>query len=247
MKRMKKTKRSGLWICFGILILLGIVGGVLIKLGFYEKTMDYFMSNREANRLISYLGIRDYEYTDRLGSKFTVAQAKQLLEKAEISEDKVTVSFEYKPNFLPLTVGQFEALYENMITELELDRLSEESLYIYEVDNETNKVIDGVAYELVRTNNGDYYMEKEYAMDNSYMGKVVKVYVSNNEIILCQGESKEQVSVSNAYMSKVTEEDGEKKLLVYVNGSMKKLPLSKNVAKTIGKEGFLCDLSLIHI
>ena len=51
-----------------ILVVLGVIGGVLIKLGFYRTLSNQFMPNREANRLISYLGVNDYEYTDRLGS-----------------------------------------------------------------------------------------------------------------------------------------------------------------------------------
>ena len=75
MKAVKKNrKKTGIWIIVWILVILGIAGGILIKLGFYQKAMDQFMSNREANRLISYLGINDYEYTDRLGSNFTVKQ-----------------------------------------------------------------------------------------------------------------------------------------------------------------------------
>lgn len=244
MKKNKKKKHSGLWIGISILALLGIVGGVLIKLGFYQTLTNQFMPNREANRLISYLGVNDYEYTDRLGSSFTVAQARQLLKQADVSMDQVDVSLENKPGFLPLTTKQFEKLYDTLIQVLELDRLSSENLYIYEIDNAVNKVIDGVAYEVVSTNNGDYYMEKDYGLDSAYVGKVVRVYVSNNEIILCQGESKEQVTVQNAYLSKVTEEDGKYTVLAYVDSSAKKFDVSKEVAQTIQGEGFLCDIVL---
>lgn len=245
MKAVKKSrKKTGLWIVILILVILGIAGGVLIKLGFYQKAMDQFMSNREANRLISYLGINDYEYTDRLGSNFTVKQARQLLKQADVEESKIGVSLEHRPGFMPVTVKQFEKIYESLITELELDRLSSESLYIYDIDNAVNKVIDGVAYEVISTNNGDYYMQKDYGLDNAYVGKVVHVYVSNNEIILCQGESKDSVVVKNAYYSKITESDGGKALLVYVSGKAKKLPVEESIAKTIKGEKYLCDITL---
>ncbi len=245
MKKANRTKkRTGLWIFVSILVIIGIVGGVLIKLGFYQKTMDQFMSNREANRLISYLGINDYEYTDRLGSRFTVAQAKKLLKQAEVSYDKVDVSLEHRPGFLPLTAKQFEKIYDALIEQLQLDRLMSENLYIYDIDNAVNKVIDGVAYEVVSTNNGDYYMEKDYGLDNDYVKKVVRVYVSNNEIILCQGESDDTVTIKNAYFSKVTEEDGKNVILAYVNSAARKFDVDKALVKTISGENFLCDLTL---
>lgn len=244
MNKNKKKKHSGLWICISILALLGIVGGVLIKLGFYQTMTNQFMPNREANRLISYLGVNDYEYTDRLGSLFTVAQARQLLKQADVSPDQVNISLEKRPGFLPLTTKQFEKLYDTLIQVLELDRLSSENLYIYEIDNAVNKVIDGVAYEVVSTNNGDYYMEKDYGLDSAYVGKVVRVYVSNNEIILCQGESKEQITIQNAYLSKVTEEDGKYIVLAYVDSSAKRFEASKEIAESIPAEGFLCDIAL---
>lgn len=240
----KKRKHSGLWIVIGILAVFGIVGGISLKLGFYEKLTNRFMPNREANRLISYLGVNDYEYTDRLGSSFTVTQAKQLLKQAGMSYDQAGISLEHKPGFFPLTTRQFEKLYDAMIQTLELDRLMSENLYIYDIDNAVNKVIDGVAYEVVSTNNGDYYMEKDYGLDSAYIGKVVRVYVSNNEIILCQGESKEQITVENAYLSKVTEEEGQYHILAYVDSSAKKFPVSKDVAKGINGEDFLCDIVL---
>ena len=245
MKAVKKNrKKTGIWIIVWILVILGIAGGILIKLGFYQKAMDQFMSNREANRLISYLGINDYEYTDRLGSNFTVKQARQLLKQADVETSRIGVSLEHRPGFMPVTVRQFEKIYESLITELELDRLSNENLYIYDIDNAVNKVIDGVAYEVISTNNGDYYMQKDYGLDNAYVGKVVHVYVSNNEIILCQGESKDSVLVKNAYFSKITESDGKKALLVYVSGKAKKLPVEESVAKTIKGEKYLCDIAL---
>lgn len=244
MKKNRKRKHSGLWILVGILAVFGVIGGILIKLGFYQTLSNQFMPNREANRLISYLGVNDYEYTDRLGSSFTVTQAKQLLKQADVPYDQVDVSLEHKPGFLPLTTKQFEKLYDAMIQALELDRLMNENLYIYDIDNAVNKVIDGVAYEVVSTNNGDYYMEKDYGLDSAYIGKVVRVYVSNNEIILCQGESKEQVTVKNAYLSKVSEEDGDYNVLAYVDSSAKKFPVSKEVAKSIKGENFLGDIIL---
>ena len=167
-----------------------------------DKEQFIKMMNEEANRLISYLGISEYEYSDRLGSAFTVGNAKGLLDSASLSYDKVDIQLKYVPNFVPLTKNQFESLYSSMITALELDRLSSESLYIYNIDSANEQVIDGVVYEVVNTNNGDYYMEKDYGMDSSYIGKVAKVYVSNNEIILCEGESNSDVTIRNAYLKK---------------------------------------------
>lgn len=222
-----KQKKKVLWIIAIILVLLGIVGGVLIKTVFYEKVGDGAMSNKEANRLISYLGINDYDYPDRLGSSFTVKEAKKLLKQADISLDKVSVDLGHLPGFMPLTQKQFESIYNTMITELQLDRVHSLDLYIYNIDNANDKDIDGVVYEVVSTNDGDYYMEKEYGLDQEYIGKVVRLYVSNNEIILCIGESTEKITLKNGYVSKLSNEDGEDKLLVYIDGSMKKFPVAK--------------------
>lgn len=203
------------------------------------------MVNDEANRLISYLGIRDYEYSDRLGSSFTVGDAKDLLNCAEIDYDKVEVPLKYVPDFIPLTKKQFESLYSSLILALELDRLSSESLYIYNIDSANEQEIDGVIYEIINTNNGDYYMEKNYGIDNSYIGKVVKVYVSNNEIILCQGESDEEVSLHNVYLSKrTTNETDQEVLLCYVNGHTYQFLISDKMKDGGETEACLCDLTM---
>lgn len=243
-EKQAKKKRTWLWLLLFLLVIFGIAGGILIKTGFYRKTLDGFMPNSEANRLISYLGISDYEYTDRLGSSFTVKSAKKLLETAEISADKIDVNLEHMPGFMPLTRKQFEKMYDSMIAELQLDRLQSVSLYIYDIDNSNDKEIDGVVYEVVSTSSGDYYMEKDYGLDSGYIGKVVRLYVSNNEIILCLGNSNEDVTLKNAYASKVSEEKGENFLLAYVNGGMQKLPLAAKA--DLGEEikECLCDITI---
>lgn len=243
-KKKNGRKRKAVWIVVFLLVVLGITGGVLIRTVFYDKAGEGMMSNSEANRLISYLGISDYQYTDRLGSSFTVKSARKLAEAAGVSMDKIDVELSYVPGWIPLTRKQFGNLYDSLIRELELDRLYSTSLYIYDIDNANDKEIDGIVYEVISTSDGDYYMEKDYGLDRSYVGKVASFYVSNNEIILCLGESSDEVMIQNAYASKVVEEDGEKKLLAYVNGGMHKLPLAKKSEVGDSVTECLCDILL---
>lgn len=237
----KKSKKI-LWIILAILIIFGITGSVLIKTVFYEKVGDGMMSNSEANRLISYLGINDYEYTDRIGSSFTVKSAKNLLKASGISMDQTDVGIEYLPDFVPLTRKQYEGIYDTVIQKLELDRLFSINLYIYDIDSTKDKEIDGIVYEVVSTSNGDYFMQKDYGLDKEYIGKVVRLYVSNNEIILCLGENEESILIQNAYTSKITEEDGKKQLLAYVNGTMQKLPLASKADVDLNIKNCLSDI-----
>lgn len=167
----KKSKKV-LWIILAVLVILGVTGGVLIKTVFYDKVGDGVMSNAEANRLISYLGINEYEYTDKIGSSFTVKSAKNLLKAADISIDRIGVKIEYLPGFVPLTKKQFESIYDTMIKELELDRLFSANLYIYDVDNTKDKEIDGVVYEVVNTSDGDYFMQKDYTLIKIISGRL---------------------------------------------------------------------------
>lgn len=242
----KKKKRVSVIIVLLLLVIIGIAGGVIIKTVFYEKVGDGVMSNTEANRLISYLGISDYEYTDRLGSSFTVKSARKLLQDAEVSFDKVDVPLEHVPGFIPLTRKQFESLYDSLVQELELDRLSSLNLYIYDIDNANDKEIDGVLYEVVSTSNGDYYMEKDYGLDSAYVGKVVKLYVSNNEIILCLGEVSEEIVIQNAYTSKVAEEDGKQMLFAYVDGGVQKFPVTGKAGLGGDMKECLCDIKITN-
>ncbi len=243
-ERIKKNKKF-LWLVLFFFVILGTVGGVSIKYVFFEHIGRGAMTNAEANRLISYLGIHDYEYSDRLGSSFLAGSAKKLIKKSGVSYDKIDVQIKNMPNFVPLTKKQFESIYSSLIVELELDRLSSENLYIFNIDTANVQEIDGIVYEIVYTNAGDYYMEKDYGMDISYIGKIVQVYVSNNEIILCQGESEENVQIRNSYVSKITKNESEEDvLLVHVNGESYQIPIADKAKKSIPKEGFLCDLSV---
>ena len=246
MNKEKTSKKNKVkWIILLFLVLIGIVGGLLIKFVFYEGIGHGTMVNDEANRLISYLGVSEYEYSDRIGSSFTVGDAKDLLKSAEVSYDKVDVQLEYVPNFVPLTREQFESLYSSLIVALELDRLSSKSLYIYNIDSVNEQEIDGVIYEVINTNDGDFYMEKDYGMDSSYIGKVVKVYVSNNEIILCQGESEESVTIRNAYVSKhVKDENKQDVILVYVNGNAYQFEIADDITDNSKNEACVCDIAI---
>lgn len=233
----KKKLKITLIILF-IFVILGIAGGFLMKEVFYKDMGKGTMSNEEANRLIRYLSLNEYEYSDRMGSSFTVASAKNLLDAAHISYDQVHVSLQYKPGFMPLTKKEFETLYDDMIELLELERLSCRNLYIYEIDSANDEEIDGVIYELVSTNEGNFYMEKDYGMDHSNEGKVVEVYVSNNEIILCLGDSSHAVTISNAYASKVSGEI----LYAYAGGTMREFPISKTDTINEKTQSCLCDI-----
>lgn len=249
MMKKKGTKKRKLWfIILTFFVLIGIVGGLLIKFVFYDHVGRGTMNNEEANRLISYLGISEYEYSDRLGSSFTVGAAKDLLESAEVTYDQVDVQLKYVPDFVPLTKAQFESLYSSLIVVLELDRLSSESLYIYDIDSANEQEIDGIIYEVINTNDGDYYMEKDYGMESSYIGKVAKVYVSNNEIILCQGESADAVTIRNAYISKqTTNEAGDNVLLTSVNGSTYEFQAAERMKDNGEKEACLCDITISNL
>ena len=247
MNRQKKIKKKGkpfLKIVLLLLVVFGIVGGIFIKTAFFDKGTTGKMSNEEANRLIRYLGINDYEYIDRLGSSFTVKSAKELLEAADVSLDKVDVKLKNLPGFVTLSRKQFVSIYEILIQELEIDRLQNLNLYIYDIDNANDKEIDGVVYEVVSTSAGDYYMEKDYGLDSAYIGKIVNLYVSNNEIILCLGESEESITIKNAYASKVLEEEGDKLLLSYVNGKMQKFPLAFRAEVDENIKDCLCDITI---
>lgn len=244
MDKQKGKKSKVLRLVLLCFVIFGIIGGILIRTVFYEKVTDVWMSNAEANRLISYLGINDYEYIDRLGSSFTVKSAKNLLETAGVSLEKIDINLEHIPGFMPLTKQQFESIYDTLIQELELNRLQSLSLYIYDIDNANDKEINGVVYEVVSTSAGDYYMEKDYGMDSAYSGKVVSLYVSNNEIILCLGESNESITIKNAYASKVSEEDGEKLLLCYVDGKMQKFSLASKADINEDMKECLCDIMI---
>lgn len=241
-----KKKRISWIIVLFVFVIIGIAGGVTIKTVFYEKVGEGVMSNTEANRLISYLGISDYEYTDRLGSSFTVNSAKKLLKAADIAYDKIDIPLEHVPGFVPLTRKQFESLYDSMVQELELERLSSLSLYIYDIDSANDKEIDGVLYEVVSTSNGDYYMEKDYGLDSAYVGKVVRLYVSNNEIILCLGEDSAEITIQNAYASKVAEEEGSQMLFAYVDGSVRKFPVTGKAQLKNDMKQCLCDIKITN-
>lgn len=243
-KEKKRSKKLVLVMVLAIFVLIGLTGGVLIKTVYYDKFGDGVMANQEANRLITYLGLNEYKYTEKIGSAFTYADARILLDCAEVSYEEVGVAVRGIPGFIPLTKKQFETIYTSLIEQLELTRLSSGSLYIFDIDSSNEKEIGGVIYEVIGTSNGDYYMEKDYGMDHSFIGKVVSVYVSNNEIILCQGESSDTVSVKNAYAVKVTEEEDGEYLISYVNGTMEKLPLANNAEIPEKLDGCLCDISL---
>lgn len=241
-----RKKKKILPVILGIFVVIGLVGGIFIKtLVHDEKSNGMTITNSEAIRLISYLGVGGYDYPDKLGSAFTVGEAKKLFEAAGVDVEKAEVAILHTPGFIPLTRTQFESLYGTLIEELQLDRLFSTNLYIYDIDHSNDKEIDGIVYEIVNTSSGDYYMEKDYGMSHDYIGKVVKLYVSNNEIILCLGESRENVVIKNTYVSDVSEgEDGEE-LLCYVNGTMQRLPFASKDAVPAEQDGnYLADINI---
>ena len=246
-KNIEKKRKKPIWLIVVLfLAVVGVVGGVLIKTVFYEKMGEGTMPNPEANRLISYLGINDYQYTDKLGSSFTFGAAKELVKKAGVSYEKVDITLKNVPGFIPMTRKQFETLYDSMVKNLELDRLSCQSFYIYDIDSANDKEIDGIVYEVVSTSNGDYYMEKDYGLDSAYIGKIVRLYLSNNEIILCMGESGEEIAIRNAYVAKVAKEEKELWLYAYVDGESRKFPLTKGAGIDEAQGECLCDIHITN-
>lgn len=241
-KKIKKKKKIWPFILL-FLVVVGLAGGIVIKTMVYDnKSNGMTVSNSEAIRLISYLGVGEYEYPDKLGSSFTVKEAKKLFEAAGVDIMKAEVSISGMPGFVPLTRSQFESLYGTLVKELELDRLFSTDLYIYGMDSVNDKEIDGIVYEIVNTSAGDFYMEKDYGIDQAYIGKVVKMYVSNNEIILCLGESKESVTIHNVYVSGVMNEDGKEQLLCYVNGMMQRFDISSKDVVSAENKNYLADI-----
>lgn len=243
-KAKRKKKYGILRIFIILLVMVGVIGGVLIKTVFREQLTNVTMPNTEANRLISYLGLSEYEYTDKLGSSFTYSAARDLLDAASVPYDKTEVALEHMPGFMPLTRKQFESIYGTLIQELEINRLQSVSLYIYDIDHANDRNIDGISYELVKTSGGEYYIEKDYALDSGYIGKLVRLYISNNEIILCLGESNETITIRNAYVAKITEENGEEQLLCYIDGIMQRFLLDVNSKEMAENENSLCDIML---
>lgn len=214
----KKKRIKVVSVIILVLTVFGIAGGFFIKNMLFKNPEEGAMSNLEANRLIRYLNLNEYAYSDRMGSSFTVKDAKNLLDAAGISYDKVGVSLSNKPGFMSLSREQFASIYNDMIEILQIERLSGRDLYIFNIDAADDEEIDGVVYELVSTSLGDFYMEKEYGMDHAYIGKIVKVYISNNEIILCMGESDASVTISNVYATKISEENEKSVLYAYADG-----------------------------
>ncbi len=246
MKGHKSGKIKIAMVILVVLAVLGVIGGILVKEVFYKKVGQGTISNQEANRLIRYLSLNDYQYSERLGSSFTVSLARDLLKSAGVSEDKISVSLKGKPGFCPITKKQFETIYDELIDLLDLERLSSRNLYIFEIDSANDEEIDGVVYELISTNEGNYYMEKDYGMDHSYVGKVVKVYLSNNEIIMCLGESKESVTIPNAYATKITNGEEGKALHIYAGGVMRTLQIAKDADVQEKMDACLCDVDITN-
>ncbi len=233
-------KRGKIWIFLLVLfVIFGLVGGIVIKELFFNNDETGSVSNQEANRLIRYLSLSDYEYSDRLGSSFTVEDAKKLIQAANISEDKLHVTLKHKPGFMPLTREEFVSVYNDLIQLLNLERLSCRDLYIYGIDSANDEEIDGVSYEMINTNEGNFYMEKDYGMSHSYENKVVEVYVSNNEIILCLGESDNTVTIHNSYATKISD----RTLYVYAGGTMRELALDENADIKKDLKACLCDVT----
>lgn len=243
----KKKHHKGLIIFVIILALFGITGGALIKLGFFEKMISArYMPTDEANRLISYLGISDYEYTDRWGSSFTFEETKKLVASSKVSSDKFSVSLSDKPGFMPITREQFESVYETLIKELELERLSKQDIYIYDIDSAGNMELNGITYELIHTSAGDCYMEKDYGFPREYVGKIVSVYLSNNELILCMGESDAEVTIKNVYVSDISEENGTKIMHSYVDLKLHDFTITESFTDKVPENGYLCDVVLTN-
>ncbi len=246
MKRQKKRKkRKGkkpVALLLFLLVIIGLTGGFFVKTVLYEKVGKGTMSNQEANRLISYLGLSDYTYTDRLGSSFTAESARKLLAAAEVPVSSVDGLVQYMPGWLPVSREQFGAMYDVLINKLELSRLYSTSLYIADIDSANDREINGILYEVVNTSDGDYFMEKDYGLDRSLVGTVADFYVSNNEIILCLGESEKEVVLPNAYAVKILQEDGRERLQAYLMGKRQELPVAKKAGITLDPEGMLCDV-----
>lgn len=244
MKQKNGKKKSKIrYIIIVLLVLLGVGGGIGFRV-FFSGNESSSMPNDEANRLIRYLGLGEYEYSDRLGSYFTVGDAKRLLDAADISKGQVEGNYLDMPNFTIVSRKQFEELYATMVSKLEIERLRTEQLYIYSIDAANDREIDGIVYEVVNTNNGDFYVEKDYRFDHAYVGKIVNLYVSNNEIILCKGEADESLHIQNVYAVKIAEEDGEKLLYCYANSKMIKFPIASNNKLPEKMEACLCDVVL---
>lgn len=241
-KRKKRKGRKPAVLLLFLFLMIGLAGGFLVKTVLYEKVGKGIMSNQEANRLISYLGLSDYTYTDRLGSSFTAESARKLLDAAKVPVSSMDVWFQHMPGWLPVSREQFGSMYDVLIEKLELSRLYSTSLYIADIDSANDREINGILYEIVSTSDGDYFMEKEYGLDRELVGRVADFYVSNNEIILCLGESEKEVVLPNAYAVKMLEDNGKEQLQVYLMGKRQELKVAKHAGIKVDPEGMLCDV-----
>lgn len=242
-----KKRHKGLIIFLAVLVVLGITGGALIKLGIFQKLVNQrYIPTEEANRLISYLGISDYEYADSWGSSFTVNDTKKLIKASNVDAAKFKGGMPKSPGFMPITRELFESYYETLIKELEIDRLSKQSVYIYGIDEKGDMELNGVVYELINTSAGDCYMEKKYGFPGEYVGKIVSVYLSNNELILCMGESSEEISVKNAFVTGISEKDGDRVMNAYVDSALHEFPINKSYNDAVPENGYLCDITMTN-
>jgi hypothetical protein len=89
-------------------------------------------------------------------------------------------------------------------------------------------------------------MEKDYGFPREYVGKIVNVYLSNNEIIMCLGESGKEVPIKNAYASLIKEDESGRYLLAYSESKELKLPVAESFNTALPEKGCLCDILLTN-
>ncbi len=242
-----KKRHVGLLVFLVICVVLGITGGALIKFGFFKKMISQrYMSTDEANRLISYLGLSDYEYADSWGSSFTVGDTKKLIAASKVDPNKFEGGMPDSPEFMPITREKFESYYETLIKELEIDRLSKKSVYVFGIDESGDVELNGAVYELINTTAGDCYVEKKYGFPREYIGKNVSVYISNNEIILCMGESNEEVLIKNAFVTDIADDNGVRVMHSYINSDRYDFPVEKSYNGAVPEKGYLCDIKMTN-
>ena len=235
-----------------VFVILGIIGGILIKYIFFQESSQIHIKNEDANRLLYYLSVEGYELPDKPAADYNANEAKKLMDQAGCNYEKLNFDLKKMRAGKALTLSQFQNIYDVLIQELGRDRIAHIALYISDINSESNEEIDGIYYTIITTNEGKYYMNKEYALDETYIGKIVSTYISNNEIIFCFGESDGSATIYNVWLGgagKTEDSGGVIRLKIFMNGTHHTLDIAEGIEfedEITKTQGCLSDIMLTN-